>query len=69
MKTFRQLKDTNNMVKTRLRKLSNTNKYYGMEKCNADKTNFHRSPYYLIASRKSESNWKTQIMSRFERVE
>ena len=67
MKSFRQLKDTNNMAKSRIRKLSTTGKYYGMEKSNPDKTNFNRPPYYLTAGKKS--NWKKQIMSRFERVE
>ena len=53
MKTFRQLKDTNNMAKSRLRKLSSTGKYYGMEKSNLDKTNFNRPPYYLTVGKKS----------------
>lgn len=52
MKTFRQLKDTNNMAKSRLRKLSSTGKYYGMEKSNPDKTNFNRPPYYLTVGKK-----------------
>lgn len=69
MKSFRQLKDTSNTVKTRLRKLSNTSKYYGMEKSNSDKTNFKRPPYYLIANKNVKSDWKTQIMNRFEKVE
>lgn len=67
MKSFRQLKDTNNMAKSRIRKLSTTGKYYGMEKSNPDKTNFNRPPYYLTAGK--QPNWKKQIMSRFERVE
>lgn len=67
MKSFRQLKDTNNMAKSRIRKLSTTGKYYGMEKSNPDKTNFNRPPYYLTVGKKS--NWKSMLMSRFERVE
>ena len=67
MKSFRQLKDTNNMAKSRLRKLSSTGKYYGMEKSNPDKTNFNRPPYYLTVGQKS--NWKSMLMNRFERVE
>lgn len=66
MKTFRQLKDTNNMAKSRLRKLSSTGKYYGMEKSNPDKTNFNRPPYYLTVAKKT--NWKTVILNRFEKV-
>lgn len=67
MKNFRQLKDTSNTAKSRLRKISNIEKYFGMEKSNPDKTNFKRLPYYLTEGKKS--TWKKQIMSRFERVE
>ena len=68
MKTFRQLKDTNNMAKSRLRKLSSTGKYYGMEKSNPDKTNFNRPPYYLTVG-KNKENWKQKMMSRFVRIQ
>ena len=67
MKSFRQLKDTNNMAKTRIRKLSSTGKYYSMEKSNPDKTNFNRPPYYLTVGKKE--NWKEQMMCRFVRVQ
>ena len=54
LNTFRVLKDTNGMAKTRLRKLSVTGKYYGMEKSNSDKTAFKRPPYYMTAGKKVE---------------
>lgn len=66
MKSFRQLKDTNNMAKTRLRKLSSTGKYYSMEKANSDKKAFKRPPYYMTVTNKT--NWKTVILNRFEKV-
>lgn len=51
MSNFKQLKDTNNMAKTRLRKLQITEKYYGMEKSNPDKTAFNRPPYYMTVGK------------------
>lgn len=68
MKSFRQLKDTNNMAKTRIRKLSSTGKYYSMEKSNPDKTNFNRPPYYLTVGNK-KADWKQKMMSRFVRIQ
>lgn len=67
MTNFKQLKDTNNMAKSRLRKLSCSGKYFEMEKSNPDKTNFNIPPYYLTLAKKA--NWKKQLMSRFEKVE
>lgn len=66
MNTFKKLKDTSGVSKTRLRKLSNSGRYYGMEKSNPDKTNFNRPPYYLTVSKKTY--WKTVILNRFEKV-
>ena len=51
MNTFRVLKDTNGMAKTRLRKLHTMGKYHAMEKSKPDKTEFNRPPYYLTVEK------------------
>lgn len=51
MNSFKILKDTNSMVKTRLRKLHTTSKYFAMEKSNPDKTAFKRPPYYMTVGK------------------
>lgn len=68
MNTFKKLKDTSGVSKTRLRKLSNSGRYYGMERSNPDKTNLNRTPYYLTVGNNKE-NWKQKMMSRFVRIQ
>ena len=57
------------MAKSGLRKHSINRRYNQMERSHPDKTNFNRQPYYLSAKKKAvESNWKSNLMDKFERV-
>ena len=69
MTSFRILRENSGMAKSRLRKHSIDGRYNQMEKSNSDKTNFNRPPYYLSLKKKAvESNWKQNLMDKFERV-
>lgn len=69
MESFRILKENKGTVKLRLRTYSAHGRYRKMEQSHPDKTNFNRTPYYLLAKGKAvESNWKRNLMDKFERV-
>lgn len=69
MTSFRILRENSGMAKSKLRKHSIDGRYNQMEQSHPDNTNFNRPPYYLSTKKKSvESNWKRNLMDKFERV-